>query len=192
MPATNQVSAGCSQAPKVEEKRKMKIRMTKRTLLTMLVAFAFVSAISLMASTSGAHFFSASGSVLDNGDLAISFDEAGLGNENVNYTLTSDASAFYGCINGGSNHPQATNKEAVNATETTTFSREAKNGRVMSSATLDVPPPPSSFSCPPGQTAVLASVSYANTVLTDTTNGVSISQADMTGTFSRTFFTFKK
>jgi len=96
--------------------------MIPRTLLTTLVALTFVSAISLMASTSGAHFFSASGSVLDNGDLAISFDEAGLGNENVNYTVTANAQAFYGCINGGGNHPQATNKEAVNATVSQDFS----------------------------------------------------------------------
>jgi hypothetical protein len=170
----------------------MRFRMIPRTLLTTLVALTFVSAISLMASTSGAHFFSASGSVLDNGDLAISFDEAGLGNENVNYTVTANAQAFYGCINGGGNHPQATNKEAVNATVSQDFSREPKNGRVSSSITLDVPPPPATFSCPSGQVAVLASVSYTGTTLTDTTNGVSITQSDMTGTFSRTFFTFKK
>lgn len=170
----------------------MKFHMTKRTLLTMLMAFAFVSAISLMASTSGAHFFSASGSVLDNGDLAISFDEAGLGNEDITYTASAFASAFYGCINGGSNHPQADNKEAVNATTTGGGTFKAKNGRVSGTVVLPVPPPPADFSCPSGQTAVLASVSYSNAVLTDTTNNVSITQADMTGTFQRTFFTFKK
>lgn len=170
----------------------MKLRMNKQALFTMLVTFAFASAISLMASTSGAHFFSASGSVLDDGDLALSFDEAGLGNEDITYTATSFANAFYGCINGGSNHPQADNKEAVAATTTGGGTFKAKNGRVSGSFTLPVPPPPADFSCPTGQTAVLASVSYSNTVLTDTTNDVSISQADMTGTFSRTFFTFKK
>jgi hypothetical protein len=184
---------GWSQAKNVKEERKnMKSLMTKRTLLTTVVAFAFVSAISLMASTSGAHFFSASGSVLDNGDLAISFDEAGLGNENITYTATANAQALYGCINGGGNHPQATNKEAVNATVSGGGTFQAKNGRVSASFNLPVPPAPASFSCPGGQVAVLASVSYTNTTLTDTTNGVTITQDDMTGTFSRTFFTFKK
>jgi hypothetical protein len=41
-----------------------------------------------------------------------------------------------------------------------------------------------SFSCPSGQTLVLASVSYTNITLTDTTNNVSTSVADT----SRTFF----
>jgi hypothetical protein len=174
------------------KEKKMKFRTAKGKLLTTLVAFTFVSAISLLASTSGAHFFSASGSVLDNGDLAIAFDEAGLGNENITYTATANAQALYGCINGGSNHPQATNKEAVNATVSGGGTFQAKNGRVSASFTLPVPPPPASFSCPSGQTAVLASVSYTNTTLTDITNGVPITQDDMTGTFSRTFFTFKK
>jgi hypothetical protein len=41
-----------------------------------------------------------------------------------------------------------------------------------------------SFTCPPGQTRVLAAVTYTNIVLTDTTNGVSTDVPDA----SRTFF----
>ncbi len=47
-----------------------------------------------------------------------------------------------------------------------------KNGNVTASLTVD--PPPSDISCPNGQRLQLASVSYSNVVLTDTTNGVSI------------------
>jgi hypothetical protein len=42
------------------------------------------------------------------------------------------------------------------------------------------------FTCPSGQRLVLASVSYGNVVLTDTTNGVTANLPDV----SRTFFSF--
>jgi hypothetical protein len=51
-----------------------------------------------------------------------------------------------------------------------------KNGNVT--ASLTVSPPPSDISCPNGQTLKLASVSYTNVVLTDTTNQVSVSLGD--------------
>jgi hypothetical protein len=44
------------------------------------------------------------------------------------------------------------------------------------------PPSAGSFSCPNGQRLVLASVSYTNIELTDTTNGVSASLADASRT----------
>jgi len=40
-----------------------------------------------LASTSGAHFMSATSSVNNGGTLVVSWDEAGLGNENVTYTM---------------------------------------------------------------------------------------------------------
>jgi hypothetical protein len=167
-----------------------KEKSMKRALLATL--FVFALAIAGKAQTSGAHFFTVDATVTSNGDLSISFDEAGLGNGDINYTASAAAQAFYGCINGGSNHPQATNKEAVNATTSAGGTFKAKNGRVSGTLTLPVPPPPASFSCPSGQTAVLASVTYTGALLSDTTSGVSVEQADMTGTFSRVFFTFKK
>jgi len=46
--------------------------------------------------------------------LVVSWDERGLGewwtDGNVSYTLTADAHATYGCINGGGNHPKASTK----------------------------------------------------------------------------------
>jgi len=141
-----------------------------------------------------AHFFSASGSVQDNGQLAVSFDEAGLGQATVNYTLSGNADYVWGCINGGGNHPQATNKQTESTPVSSNTSFTPKNGRVQ--ATIDTPElapqPPSGFSCPSGQTLVLASATYTGMVLTDTTNGVSITEDDMIGSFTRTFFTFKK
>jgi hypothetical protein len=130
-------------------------------------------------------FHSATSAVNNAGALVVSWDERGLGNTNIDYTLTADASAVYACINGGNNHPQAANKETVNSEVSANGSFEPKNGRVQASLSAG-PPSAGSFSCPNGQRLVLASVSYTNIVLTDTTNGVSTSVPDT----SRTFFTF--
>jgi hypothetical protein len=159
--------------------------------LTVLCAtFAGVLALGATAAqaTSGAHFFSdTAASVTDSGALAVTIDEAGVGQQQVNYTLTWSATADYGCINGGGNHPSATNKQTTATGGTDTFSETPQNGRV--NVTINVPgtpPPATGFSCPSGQTLVLADVSYT-AHLADTTNNVS---TDLSA--SRTFFTFKK
>jgi hypothetical protein len=157
----------------------------RKSLWTILAVFAAALTVGAGAAfaTSGAHFFSATGSVNDDGALVVSFDEAGLGQQLVNYTLTTDASATYACINGGGNHPKAANKESVNGPlSSPTFSRQAENGRVQAS-TPPLGPLPSTLQCPTGQTFVLACVSYSNIVLTDTTNNVSTGVADVSRTF---------
>jgi hypothetical protein len=122
-------------------------------------------------------FHSADSSVDNAGALVADFDERGLGNENIDYTLTADATAVYACLNGGGNHPQAANKETVNAEVSAAGSFEPKNGRVVASLEAG-PPSAGSFECPNGQRLVLASVAYTNIDLTDTTNGVSASLGD--------------
>src|SRR5262245_63475140 len=69
---------------------------------TAMLTLAFGAATA--SATSGAHFFSATGSVADNGALQVSWDEAGVGNATVNYILSSDASATYACINRSEEH----------------------------------------------------------------------------------------
>jgi hypothetical protein len=117
------------------------------------------------------------------GALVVSFDERGLGNENIDSTVTPDATATYACINGGGNHPQAANKETVNDDVSASGSFEPKNGRVVASLSGG-PISAGAFSCPNGQRLVLAAVSYTNVVLSYTTNSVSISVPNA----SRTFF----
>ena len=128
-------------------------------------------------------FHSVASSVDNSGALVVNWDERGLGNENIDYTLTADGSAVYACINGGGNHPQAANKETANAEVSANGSFEPRNGRVRASLSAG-PPSAGDFSCPNGQRLVLASVSYTNIVLTDTTNGVSAAIPDA----SRVFF----
>lgn len=121
-----------------------------------------------------AHFISATGTLNADGSLTVNFKEAGLGtNQLIDYALTADGTATYVCVNKGGANPSAQNKTTVNGPVIATGSfSSGKNGNVTASLTVD--PPPSDISCPNGQRLELASVSYSNVVLTDTTNGVSI------------------
>jgi len=123
-------------------------------------------------SAAAPQFHSTDSAINDAAALVVTWDERGLGNDNVNYRLTASATAVYACINRGGNHPQATNKETTNSEVSANGSFEPKNGRIVASLSAG-PPSAGDFSCPSGQALVLAQVSYTNIVLTDTTNGVS-------------------
>lgn len=151
--------------------------------LSLLVAAVAMLAFAAPAIAAAPKFHSATSSVNNDGALVVNFDERGLGNENVDYTLTADATALYACINGGGKHPQAANKEAFEGQVSGGDSFEPKNGRVVASLTTGPLLAPQ-FTCPSGQRRVLAAVTYTNIVLTDTSNGVSTSVPDA----SRTFF----
>jgi long-subunit fatty acid transport protein len=134
------------------------------------------------AQAGSAKFASASASVAANGALVASFDERGLGNENVDYLLTAHAEATFGCINGGANHPQAANKETISSEVSAAASIEPKNGRVVASIKTTAPPP-GGFSWPSGQKLAFGGVSYSDIVLADTTNGSSVSLPDVSKTY---------
>ncbi|HEY3208362.1 MAG TPA: hypothetical protein VGL18_01000 [Actinomycetota bacterium] len=160
--------------------------MRRVFLPVLVVALLGLTIQSALASTSGAHFMSVSASINGSGALVVSWDEAGLGNENIDYTLTADATATYACINNGGHHPKASNKETVAAQVGSGGSFQAKNGRVQASLTAGPLEDPS-FQCPSGQTRILARVTYSNIVLTDTTNNVSAEPADVCRSFSSLF-----
>ncbi|HEY0889944.1 MAG TPA: hypothetical protein VGE38_10065 [Nocardioides sp.] len=152
----------------------------KRLLLLVLTPLFLVLATTLPAQAVSPHFISASGGLNANGSLTVNFKEAGLGtNQNITYVLSADATATYVCVNRGGANPSASNKTTVSGpvSATGTFS-SGKNGNVVGS--LTVQPPPTSLTCPGGQTLRLASVSYTNVTLTDTTNGIT---ASIPGTF---------
>jgi hypothetical protein len=155
----------------------------RRTTILLLAAFAVVALVATGALAKAPKFHSATSSVNNDGALVVSFDERGLGHEDVTYRLTADSEATWACINRGGKNPSAANKRSFQEQVTTGGTFQAKNGRVR--ATLVAGPPgPGDFSCPPGQRLVLADVSYFNIVLTDVTNDVSTSVPDA----SRTFF----
>jgi hypothetical protein len=114
-----------------------------KPLIVALVAFA-ATLMAGPASAAAAKFHSASGAVASSGALVVSFDEHGLGNDNVDYSVTADATALYACINGGGKHPQAANKEAFVDSLSAGASFEPKDGRVIASITVGPLQPPSS------------------------------------------------
>ena len=158
--------------------------MSRTLRLIVLATAALVASMAFAGSAlAQAPKFHATDSAVNNdGALVASWDERGLGNDNVDYTLTADAEAVYACINRGGNHPEAANKETFNAEVSANGSFEPKNGRIQASLTAG-PPSAGDFSCPGGQRLVLASVAYTNILLTDTTNGVSTTLPDVSRIF---------
>jgi hypothetical protein len=154
-----------------------------KSVLIAGVAFVVALVMASPASAVAAKFHSVSATVSSSGALVVSFDERGLGNGNIDYLLAAESTAVYACINGGGKHPQAANKETTNGDVSAAGSFESRNGRVQASLSAG-PISAGGFTCPSGQRLVLASVSYTNIQLTDTTNGTSVSVADT----SRVFF----
>jgi hypothetical protein len=159
------------------------MRASLRRIAVTTATLVAVLALATAAWAGAPKFHSATSSVNNDGALVVNFDERGLGNDNIDYTLTADATALYACINGGGKHPQAANKEAFEGQVSGGGSFEPKNGRVVASLTAGPLLAPQ-FTCPSGQRRVLAAVTYTNIVLTDTTNNVSTPVADA----SRVFF----
>lgn len=140
--------------------------------------------------SSGAHFQknSVSAAIQPNGDLIVSFVEAGLGNGDVTYLVTGDVSATFFCVANSGGIPNAANKTVVNASESAGGTFQPKNGKVTASLTLPAPAAPVSSppTCGAGQDLRLQSVTWSNVVLTDQTNNISTPVTQ--GTFSITLF----
>src|SRR6266849_6123785 len=151
-----------------------------------LLAVASFMATSTWAQSSGAHFQknSVRGDIQSNGDLLVSWVEAGLGNLNVNYTVAGHVDATYFCRTNSGNIPNASNKHTVSTTDSTNVTFEVKNGKVVGNATLSAPPAPVSEppTCGGGQSLDLQSVTWSFVSISDTTNGISTPVT--VGTFS--------
>lgn len=151
----------------------MRRRILFLLALPMMLAAAVWAATPALAVSP--HFIKASGTLNADGSLTVNFKEAGLGNnQEIDYVLSADATATWVCVNHGGANPSAANKTTVNGpvSASGTFS-SGKNGQVTDSLTVE--PPPSGIRCPPGQQLMLASASYTDVTLNDTTNMVTIS-----------------
>ena len=115
-------------------------------------------------------------------NLQFNWMEAGIGSTNVTYKISTDVTATFGCVNNGTQHPNATNKTTV--TEPVQMTAQLptdKNGNVSGSVLLptsSVSPPPG-FSCPSGQTEEVLSATFSVNTITDTTNNVSAKLGDI-------------
>ena len=135
-------------------------------LPVMLLAMLVMAASAAFADSP--HFISeGTASITSTGAYQVSnFKEAGLGNTTSTeaITLSATATATYACINGGGNHPKATNKETVTGAVSFTGSFPVRNGSTTGSISVG-PPGAGTFTCPSGQTLTLAFVSYTGVML---------------------------
>jgi hypothetical protein len=151
-------------------------------MLLVLTAVCVTGALAVpVALADSPHFVRAAAALNANGTLTVSFKEAGLGtNQLITYVASADATATYVCVNKGGGNPSASNKTTVSGPVSATgqFS-SGKNGQVTAALTMN--PPPSTLTCPPGQSQQTAQVSYTNVAITDSTNGVT---EPIAGTFA--------
>jgi hypothetical protein len=131
------------------------------------VVCLFATTVALAGS---AHFIKCSTARQGNTQV-VSFKIAGLGNEVTCVKATATATAVFACYNGGGKNPSAANKRTVNAQVTASDCFTPHNGSISGSLTITAPGP-GDFSCPPGQTLRLESVSFSNVSVTDTTHNV--------------------
>jgi hypothetical protein len=186
-------AATCSASSQAEPPEGRLGPTERNTMSKLLRAMAVVTValVAMLTFAAGAladspRFKSASASGPDAaGNLLVSFRETGLGNtpNPVNYTASADADALYACQNNGGNFPSDPKKQQTSARVEANVTLLSENGNVVGSATLS--PPPSTLSCPGGQHAVLASITYTNVQICDTDHNVCRA---IPGTFSRTFF----
>jgi hypothetical protein len=180
---------GLTQLNPAAKLRKEGVKM-RRTTITLLSLLAVASIGIAVVWAEGAHFQknSVSAAIQSNGNLIVSFQEAGLGFTNIDYTVKADVVATYFCRTNSGSIPNAENKHTVSAPVSQNASFEPKNGKVTGSITLEAPDAPVSEppTCGRGQSLDLQSLTYSNVVLTDTTNGISTNVAK--GTFSITLY----
>jgi hypothetical protein len=138
------------------------------------------------------HFIFVRAAIQSDGDLDVSFKEAGLGtNQLIDYLAEADATVTCTCVNHSGNCPAAANKvtftEAV--AEPATFS-SGKNGQVNQTLALSAPacPPSDPPTCGNGQVLRLSAITWENIQLTDQSTPVGPEPATP-ASVSATFFT---
>jgi hypothetical protein len=161
-----------------------KKRYTLSLILALLLA---LSATSVLAANP--HFVTARASGPDAaGGLTVNFKIAGLGN-NITTTITAgaDASALYACRNNGGNFPRDPKKQQVSGPVSRSGQfTSGRNGQITGSLTFY--PPPTSLTCPPGQSPALVRVTYTNVYVRESHAGL----FSIPGTFTRTYYKLRK
>jgi hypothetical protein len=123
------------------------------------------------------------------GDLAVSFKEAGLGDTETSYSLDATAAVTCTCVNRSGTCPAAANKASFSEDLGADGTFDPKNGTVSATLTITAPECPDSSppTCGNGQEFRLSQIAYTGVTLFDTTNGI---QAALQTEFGPvTFFT---
>lgn len=136
-----------------------------RNLIATILSIALLTTLSMAAfASSGTHFTSVSQSINGSGQLVVSFSLVGLGNSAGNVTVTVSGESYtadWGCVNGGGNHPKATNKSTSSGGVVATGDFPvSSNGHASGSLTTS-PAPSTTNTCPGGMTLKLLEVTYS-------------------------------
>ncbi len=142
--------------------------MRRFVIAALLAMLMLVLAVSQAFAVSP-HFNFANVTSVTSNSITVSFKEAGLGNSlnSVNISISGTAE----CINPGSKHPKAANKESVSASGTFNVSNGQATGSLTATASLSPPCSPPMEIC------------WTDLVITDTTFS---DTQDIPGTFCPT------
>lgn len=152
----------------------------EKEMKTLTVPLALVGAV-----VAGALQIGVSSAVADAAGLRVAWKEAGLtAGTTINYTVSADAKATYGCFNRGGHNPNSANKRV---TFTTKIANQVKlvidSQGAAAQTRLAIPAVGARLSCPNGQSAMVSSVSYSNVTIANNTLATS---ARLPGVFSKT------
>jgi len=125
---------------------------------------------------SNPHFIFVNASLQPDGDVNVSFKEAGLGdNQQIDYLAEANATVTCNCVTNSGRCPKASNKVTftVAVAQPATFS-SGKNGQVNQTLVLEVPEcgPSDPPTCGNGQHLELSAIAWENIQLTDLTTPV--------------------
>lgn len=159
--------------------------LTGRTRLAGLTLAVVASlAVATTALAVNVHFTYATNSTDAAGNLAVAFQEAGLGaGMTISYKTTADVTATWGCYNKSGKVPTATNKRtSTGVASNIAVLTAAKNGNITGKLVTQLPPvAPVDFRCPSGQTLKLVSAAWTNIVLRDLTTPISVNVPYLAG-----------
>jgi hypothetical protein len=129
----------------------------RRVLMVFMGAMLTLGLGATTALAQNPHIVGAPSASVSGNTLTLSASVAGLGNvETATFTLSGTVEVFSRCYTKSGNRPQAANKrETITVSETRTF--PVRNGRTNATFTVT---PLSTLECPPGQRAVIESVTY--------------------------------
>ena len=110
--------------------------MRRFVIATLLAMLMLVLAVSEAFATSP-HFLFANVTSVTSNTITVAFKKAGLGNSLNSVTITLSGTAE--CINPGSKHPKAANKESVSASGVFSVSNGQAHGSLTATANLSPP-----------------------------------------------------
>jgi hypothetical protein len=131
----------------------------KKVLVAAILAVITAGIFAATALAGSPHFVGMPTFTISGNTITVSGKEAGLGNE---AQIHVELSATAECINGGGNHPSATNKTSVTAAGDFPVQNGKANFTLSATAVFD-----------PYPSGACGTVQFSNVTVTDTTNGLS-------------------